>query len=42
MALSLHHGDGEPALLKKWFPNKIINNSVGTLFLERRFVSVLQ
>lgn len=42
MALSLHQGGGEPALPKKWFPNKIINNNVGTLFLERRFVSVPQ
>lgn len=31
---------GEPALPHRWFPIKIINNNVGTLFLERRFVSV--
>lgn len=30
----------EPALPHRWFPIKIINNNVGTLFLERRFVSV--
>lgn len=39
---SLHQGAGELALLQKWFPNKIINNNAGTLFLERRFVSVPQ
>lgn len=42
MVFFLHEGGGEPALPQKWFPNKIINNSVGTLFLERRFVSVPQ
>lgn len=31
---------GQPALPHRWFPIKIINNNVGTLFLERRFVSV--
>lgn len=36
----LHKEAGETALPHRWFPIKIINNNVGTLFLERRFVSV--
>lgn len=42
MVFSLHQGAGQPALPQKRFPNKIINNNVGTLFLQKRFVSVPQ
>lgn len=36
----LQKGATEPALPHRWFPIKTIHNNVGTLFLERRFVSV--